>query len=90
MSTTTINITLPTRLKKEIQNQVKKGMYTSVSEFIRNAVRNLLTSPATTYNLPFSPEAEKEILKAEKQALLEKNPVIITSQRELKEFFDKL
>ena len=91
MSTTTINITLPTRLKKEIQNQIKKGMYTSVSEFIRNAVRQLLVSSIDGHNLPFSPQAEKEILKAFKETLENRDKnIVLKSEKDIDAFFKNL
>ena len=91
MSTTTINITLPTRLKKEIQNQIKKGMYTSVSEFIRNAVRQLLISPVDSHNLPFSPQAEKEILRAFKETLENRDKnIVLKSDKDIDAFFKNL
>lgn len=57
----TINISLPKTLSKQIRTQVKEGGYVSISEFIREAVRNSLKTSAA-----FSPEAEKEILKIAK------------------------
>jgi len=63
----------------------------TTSEFIRNAIRSVLS---TTENIPYcpalSPQAEKQILKAEKQALAEKNPVIITNQKQLRKYLDDL
>lgn len=91
MSTVTINITMPKKLKSEVDKQVKAGFYTSVSEFIRTAIRSVLsTDTDIPYGPAFSPRAEKQILKAEKQALAEKNPVIITSQKQLRQFLDSL
>ncbi len=91
MDTITINITIPKPMKKAVDEQIKSGLYTSFSEFVRNAVRHLLTSrQSIPYGPPFSPEAEKEILAAEKEALAEKNPIIIKNPKELKKFFDNL
>jgi putative addiction module CopG family antidote len=91
MSTVTINITMPKKLKSEVDKQVKAGFYTSVSEFIRAAIRSVLSTDADIpYGPGFSPQAEKQILKAEKEALAEKNPVIITSQKQLRQFLDSL
>lgn len=92
MNTATINITLPIPLKKAVEDRVKSGFYTSVSEFIRQAVRKLLFSAdEIPYGPPFSPEATKEILKAEKEALEhpERN-IVIKTPTELKRFFDGL
>lgn len=43
MDTITINITLPKQMKLAVDSQVKNGLYTSFSEFVRNAVRTLLS-----------------------------------------------
>ncbi len=91
MDTITINITLPKPMKRAVDAQIKSGLYTSFSEFVRNAVRYLLFSPTVIpYGPPFSPKAEKEILAAEKEALAEKNPIIIKNSQQLKKFFDNL
>lgn len=91
MDTITINITLPKPMKRAVDAQIKTGLYTSFSEFVRNAVRYLLFSPTVIpYGPPFSPSAEKEILAAEKKALAEKNPLIIKNSQELKKYFNQL
>ena len=92
MNTATINITLPIPLKKAVEDRVKSGFYTSVSEFIRQAVRKLLfAADEIPYGPSFSKEAEKEILRAEREALEhpEQNTSIKTPA-ELKRFFDAL
>ncbi len=71
MGTTTINITLPDRLKQEINTRVRSGMYASVSEFIRNAVRRALTiRDDIPFGEAFSTEAENLILQAEEESLV--------------------
>ena len=69
MGATTINITLPVRLKQEIDSRVQSGMYASVSEFIRSALRRALT---VRDDIPvgeaFSREAEDLILQAEQES----------------------
>ena len=62
--TQTINISLPESLSMQIRKQVKAGGYVSVSEFIREAVRNLIRS-----STDFTPQAQKEILKIAKTSL---------------------
>lgn len=93
MNTATINITLPVRLKEEIENRVRGGMYTSVSEFIRHSIRKVLTSPAeeVPYGPSFSDEAVKEILAAEKNALEhpERN-IVIETKEDLDRLFSSL
>jgi Arc/MetJ-type ribon-helix-helix transcriptional regulator len=36
---TTLNISMPASLKREVDKEVKEGNYASVSEFFRDAVR---------------------------------------------------
>ena len=86
MGATTINITIPNRLKEEIDKRVKSGMYSSVSEFIRSAVRNMITSGVELpYGEGFSPEAESEILQAEAQGL--KRKVSLESEKDIENLF---
>ena len=56
--TKTMNISVPKNLADQVQFQVKLGEYVSVSEFIREAIRDLLRKKQG-----FASEAEKEILK---------------------------
>lgn len=87
MSASTINITLPTRLKEEIEKRVESGMYASVSEFIRNAVRNTLVSGVDLpYGQNFFSKAEDEILKAETQGLTGQFKTI-TSDKDVNDLF---
>ena len=61
----TINISLPKKLAQLAQDQVKAGYFTSVSEVIRDALRNSLTTPSIpVYKI--SKRAEKVALQAEK------------------------
>lgn len=39
---TTINISLPEKLKKEAETLIKQGYFVSFSDFARAAIRNLL------------------------------------------------
>jgi Arc/MetJ-type ribon-helix-helix transcriptional regulator len=65
MNTTTINISLPTEMYKDAKLHVKRRGYASVSELIRDAVREWLY-PRITIN-GFTPEFENQVLKAEKE-----------------------
>jgi putative addiction module CopG family antidote len=59
----TINVSLPKSLRILAQEQVKAGYYSSVSEVIRSALRQLLLKPPIpTY--PLSERAEKLALDA--------------------------
>jgi len=92
MSTVTINITMPKKLKSEVDKQVKTGFYTSVSEFIRTAIRSVLsTDTDIPYGPAFSPRAEKQILKAEKQALRNRNKnIVLKTNQDIEAFFRNL
>lgn len=92
MNTATINITLPIPLKKAVEERVKSGLYASVSEFIRQAVRKLLFSvDEIPYGSPFSPDATKEILKAEREALKHPEKLItLKSPEDIDRFFQSL
>lgn len=92
MDTITINITLPKQMKLAVDSQVKNGLYTSFSEFVRNAVRYLLFSPVTIpYGPPFTPRAAKQILAAEKKALANRNRnIVLNNPDEIRTFFRDL
>lgn len=62
----TINISLPKTLADLAKKQVKAGYYSSLSEVIRESLRNHLTSPTIpTYKM--SKKAENIALKARKE-----------------------
>jgi len=92
MSTSTINITLPDRLKQEIDSRVRGGMYASVSEFIRNAVRRALTSrDDIPFGEAFSTEAENLILQAEEETIARpNNSTVLNSTKDIDRYLDSL
>ncbi len=58
----TINISLPKKLAQLAQKQVEAGYYTSVSEVIRDALRNTFAKPKQKLdfdNLPTFPMSEE-------------------------------
>lgn len=59
---TTINISLPTPMYKDAKAQLDSRGYSSMSELIRDALRDELY-PRVTVN-GFTPEFEEEVLKA--------------------------
>lgn len=67
MSITTVNISLPTTMYEDAKRHVKRRGYASVSELIRDAVREWLY-PRVTVN-GFTPEFERAVLKAEKEPI---------------------
>jgi Arc/MetJ-type ribon-helix-helix transcriptional regulator len=65
MDITTINISLPTSMLKDAKRHAKRRGYASVSELIRDAVREWIY-PRITIN-GFTPEFEKQVLASEKE-----------------------
>lgn len=62
----TINISLPVKMYNDAKSAVNLRGYASISEFIRDALRDVLY-PAVTEN-GFTPEFEEEVLRAAKEA----------------------
>ena len=84
MNTTTINISLPKEMYEDAKRHVKKRGYASVSELIRDAVRDWIY-PRVTVN-GFTPEFEKMVLKAEKEP--RENHIILKSKKDIREYFE--
>lgn len=83
MSITTVNISLPTTMYEDAKRHVKRRGYASVSELIRDAVREWLY-PRITVN-GFTPEFEKQVLAAEKEPV--ENDVVLTSDKAIRDYF---
>lgn len=64
---TTINISLPTSMYRDIKAVMKREGYASVSEFMRAVVRTKMY-PRITEN-GFTPEFEEEVLQAEAEPI---------------------
>lgn len=60
----TINISLPNQMYQDAKATLERRGYTSISEFIRDAIRDMVYPPVTENG--FSPELEEDILKSEK------------------------
>ena len=69
-----------------MKKTVSKRRYTSVSELIREAVRNWLY-PRTTVN-GFTPEFENQVIASAKEP--RKNDIVLTSDKEIRDYFTKL
>lgn len=67
MITKTINISLPESMLSDAKKALSLRGYASISEFIRDALRDVLY-PKLTEN-GFTPEFEKEILEAAKEPI---------------------
>ncbi len=68
----TINISLPSELKKEAESLISDGHYVSFSDLVRTALRKLMTE--SKYDL-WAKEAKKEFQKNETKALKNKTEV---------------
>jgi len=66
MKSITTNISMPKGLYDEAKKQTKQYHYNSVSELIRDALRWWMSDNLTVNG--FTPEFEREVLKAEKEA----------------------
>ena len=83
MSITTVNISLPTTMYEDAKRHVKRRGYASVSELIRDAVREWLY-PRITVN-GFTPEFEKQVLESEKEPI--ENDIVLDSEKSIREYF---
>lgn len=80
---TTVNISLPTNLYKDIKKTIKERGYSSVSELVRDAVRRILY-PELTEN-GFTPEFEEMVIESAKEPI-EKGMLLETDQ-DVKNYF---
>ena len=65
----TINISLPKNLAQLAKDQVKSGYYSSVSELIRETLRNSLMTSNKIPTFTMSPDAEKIAIQAKQNYL---------------------
>ena len=84
---TTINISLPEEMYKDVKKVAKKKRYTSVSELIRNALRKLLYKEEVTEN-GFTPEFEKKVLVAEREP--DEKDLVLETQADVRDYFKYL
>jgi Arc/MetJ-type ribon-helix-helix transcriptional regulator len=80
---TTVNISLPTPMYEEAKRYVKRRGYASISELIRDAVRDWLY-PKVTVN-GFTPKFEKEVLKAASEPM--ENDIVLNSEKDIHDYF---
>ena len=80
----TINISLPKSMYQDAKLAVKKQRYASISELIRDGLRNILYQPKLTTN-GFTPEFEDMVLKASNEPI--KNDIILKTDKEIDDFF---
>ena len=80
---TTINISLPKSMYKDAKVMVTKRGYSSVSELIRDTLRNLLY-PNVTEN-GFTKEFEDQVLEAAKEPV--KNDIVLKTDKEIRDYY---
>ncbi len=68
---------------EDAKRHVKRRGYASVSELIRDAIREWLY-PRVTVN-GFTPEFEKQVLAAEKEPI--ENDIVLDSEKSIREYF---
>lgn len=83
---TTINISLPKEMYKDIKRAVKVKRYTSVSEMIRDSLRKNLYEEITKNG--FTPAFEDQVLESEMEP--KKNDMVWETEEDIKRDFDKL
>ena len=82
----TINISLPKKLLSDVKKEVEKGRYTSISEFMRDALRDMLY-PKLTEN-GFTPEFEQEVLEAAKEPV--DHSKVWRTEKDIHDYFENL
>lgn len=83
---TTINISLPTSLYKDIKKTITERGYSSVSELVRDAVRRVLY-PGLTEN-GFTPEFEEAVLESAREPIDETK--VWETDQDIDMYFTKL
>lgn len=84
--TTTVNISLPKSMYQDAKKLLAQRGYTSISELIRDALRDMIY-PRLTEN-GFTPEFEEEVLKAAAEPV--KNDIILENEKDIDNYFRKL
>lgn len=80
---TTINISLPTSLYRDIKKTIRERGYSSVSEMVRDAVRKVLY-PEITEN-GFTPEFEEAVLESAKEPI--EKGIMLETDEDVKNYF---
>ncbi|MFV1917256.1 MAG: ribbon-helix-helix domain-containing protein [Patescibacteria group bacterium] len=83
---TTVNISLPKNMYKDVKKMAARQGYSSTSEFVRDALRRMLYRPLTKNG--FTREFEEEVLLAASEPA--KEDKVWKTEKELKAYFDKL
>lgn len=76
---TTINISLPDKLKQQAETLIERGFYASFSDLVRDALRQTISK--SKYDL-WAEEA--------KQDLKTGKAIVLKSKKDIKNYFDSL
>jgi len=76
---TTINVSIPEKLKSQAQELVERGFYASFSDVVRDALRQTLAN--NKYDL-WADEAARD--------LKEDKVVVLKNKRQIRKYFDSL
>jgi len=76
---TTINVSLPEKLKTEAQTLVNQGYYSSFSDLVRYSIRKLVSE--NKYDL-MAEETKQDIKKGK--------AVVLKTKKDIKDYFDSL
>ena len=87
MSTATINISLPTSMLNDAKSVTKFEGFTSISELIRHALRQVLYPSGLTVN-GFTPEFEDAVLEAAKEPVSKE--MVFETEKEIHDYFINL
>ena len=83
---TTINISLPKNMYKDVKRAVKVRNYTSISEMIRDSLKDSLYKKLTING--FTPEVEDEILAAAAEP--DENDIVLETEEDITNYFKYL
>lgn len=83
---TTVNISLPSDMYKDVKKTIKERGYSSVSELVRDALRRMVY-PGLTEN-GFTPEFEDAVLEAAQEPVDESKT--IETDKDLEQYFREL
>lgn len=83
----TINISLPTAMLKDAKSVIKVEGFTSISELIRHALRQVLYPNGLTVN-GFTPEFEDLVLESAKEPISE--GMVFETEKDIHDYFINL
>lgn len=83
-----VNVSMPSELKKAIDQLIANGWYTSVSELVREGTRRVIkASPKLTIN-GFTEEFENQVLEAAKEPI--DQDLVLETEEDIDKYFNNL